>query len=214
MIITLATQKGGVGKSTIAMNLAMGFASLLKKHKVALVDADYQESCMQIMQGHKFKNLDVIAAPEEPHKTIQKLKGYTAIFVDTPPDLDATMYQACAVSDIVVMPVQPSPLDLKATFKTVEVLQRIKEKGNLKYKCFFLINRASKGTVLANQMRPFIEKNYPFPALKTVLHNREVYKQSLIEGMSVVDFDKGSDATKEVAELIKELNRIINGINN
>ena len=208
VIISIASQKGGVGKSTVAINLALGVAGLPAKPSVALVDADEQKSCIETLRGHGRANLALIEAPNKPHKIIEQLKQ-RVIFVDTPPHSHDVMYQAAAVSDLVIIPLQPSPLDVRAIINTVKALQIIKEKIKPGLQCRFLVNRITPRTTLANEIRATLEKLYPFPVLETMLHDRQAYKQSLLSGLSVIEYDKASLATKELGQLLIEIGRMM-----
>lgn len=203
MIITIANQKGGAGKSTIAINMALILAGLSKKYSVALVDTDKQRSCILTLQGHERENLKVYEATEEPNKVIQELSEQFVI-VDTPPHSHEVAYMAAVLSDVVIVPVQPSPLDVRAAADTVKALQVIqKHKPGLQ--CFFLVNRIAGGTILAKEIKSTLNRFYPFSVLETMLHDRQAYKQSLITGESVLEYDKRSAAAKEMASLVVEV---------
>ena len=208
MIITIASQKGGVGKSTVCINLALALAGLPSRPDVGLVDADEQKSCIETLRGHSRDNLTVYEAPDKPHRTIEQLK-HRAIFIDTPPHSHETMYQAAAVSDMVVIPLQPSPLDIRGIANTVKALQVVQQKFNSALKCCFLVNRITPRTILANDIRLTLESTYPFPVLQTMLHNREAYKQSLITGLSVIEYNKASPAAMEIGNLLKEVTKVL-----
>jgi chromosome partitioning protein len=210
VIITIASQKGGVGKSTIAINIALGIAGLSSKPHVALVDADEQGSCLETLQGHERENFTLYKAQEKPHRIIEQLKQ-SVIIIDTPPHSHETMYQAAAVSDLIIIPLQPSPLDVRGIANTVKALQVIQMKVNRKLQCRFLVNRITPRTVLANEIRDTLENTYPFPVLETMLHNREAYKQSLLTGFSVIEYDKNSPAAQEMEHLLTEISRLIKG---
>jgi chromosome partitioning protein len=208
MIITIASQKGGVGKSTVAINLALAVAGLPGKPRVALVDADEQKSCVETLAGHDRDNLTLYEVMEKPHKVIQKVKE-KIVFVDTPPHSHEIAYQAAAVSNLVIIPIQPSPLDVRAMATTVKALLLIQEKYNPDLKVYFLINRITPRTTLAGEIRGTLSRFYPFPVMDTMLHNREVYKQSLINGQSVLSFDRTNPAVKEFGDLLMEVSKIV-----
>lgn len=208
MIITIASQKGGVGKSTIAINLALAVAGLPAKPKVALVDADEQRSCIETLAGYDRENLKLYEAAENPHNVIKSL-AEKIVFVDTPPHSHQVAYQAAAVSNLVIIPIQPSPLDVRAIKTTVKALVLIQQKYNPGLKVRFLVNRITPRTTLAGEIRATLERLYHFPILETVLHDRQAYKQSFVTGQSVVEFDRGSPAAKEIAALLVEISGIV-----
>lgn len=208
MIICIAGQKGGAGKTTVAINLALALAGLSEKVEVALVDADVQRSCMEALGKQTRPNLTLYEIHDNAHETIKALKQ-RFIIVDTPGRTGETMYQAVAVSDLVIVPIQPSPLDVLAAAKTVKALLAVRAEFNPGLKCCFLINRATPRTTLAGEIRKILKNYYPFPVLATMLHDRQAYKQSLSTGQSVIEFDKTSAAAKEIGLLTVEIKRYI-----
>lgn len=209
MKISIISQKGGSGKSTVAINLALAVAGLPAKPRVALVDADEQLSCVETLAGHQRENLFLYETREKPHRLIEKLRE-GVVFIDTAPHSDEIMYQVAAVSNLVVIPIQPSPLDIRAMARTVKALELIKEKYNPKLKVRLLINRITLRTTLAGEIRETLSRLYPeVAALQAMLHNREAYKQSLITGQSVIEYDRSSPAAKELAALLVEIGKIV-----
>lgn len=206
MIVTIASQKGGVGKSTVSMNLALGVAGLSESYNVALIDADQQLSCLETLQNYKRDNLTLYKGTEKPHRLVLTIaKKYKAVFIDTPPHSHETMYQAAAVSKLVIIPLQPSPLDIRGVGKTVKALKVIREKINPDLECRFLINRVKPRTILANDFKSALNKHYSFPAFNAMMHDREAYKQSLITGRSVLEFRKNSPAAQEMGQILIEV---------
>ena len=210
MIITIASQKGGSGKTTIGINLALVMAGLEPKRSVALVDADEQQSAGETLRGHNRENLAVYEATEKTHRLIESIKGnHNVVIIDTPPHSQEVVYQSAAVSDLVIIPLQPSPLDVRGVANTVKALQFIKENHNPTLLCRFLINRAKPRSILASEIRQTLSKFYPYPAFDSVLQDREVYKRSMITGKSVVEYDKTGPATNEIEVLISEIIKLI-----
>lgn len=217
MIITVATTKGGVGKSTITMNLALGSAKV--GISTAIVDTDEQRSCIEILQGHDKKNLTLYEITEEPHNILHKIRPkHEIIFVDTPPHTHLLMRQAIMASDLAILPLQPSILDIKSMAKTVKDclrIQKIKAQKNLPMlRCYFLVNRINPRTILGSEIRATLGNHYPFPIFKTMLHSREIYKQSLNEGQSVFEYDRKSQAAEETKALLHEVIKIRKALRN
>lgn len=210
MIVTIASQKGGVGKSTVSMNLALGVAGLNDSYNVALIDADQQLSCLETLQNYKRENLFLYEGTRKPHRLVKTIVGqHKAVFIDTPPHSHEIMYQAAAVSKLVIIPLQPSPLDIRGVGKTIQALKVIKDKVNPKLECRFLVNRVKPRTILANDFKNALNKHYSFPAFKTMMHDREAYKQSFITGKSVLEFKKKSPAAKEMGQLLIEVATVL-----
>ncbi len=219
MIVTLASRKGGSGKSTIAINLTLVLLGGRLKQNVALIDADEQRSSINILKRYKRENLTIYGATiDKPNRPSDILKTIntknTHVIFDTAPHSQEMMYECALKSSLVIIPVQPSLLDVDALEKTIKALLTIRtlaEEGQIQKapECYFIINRAKAGTILAYQIKQQLKKMYPnFPIMKTVLGEREVYKQSLFTGQSVMEYDRKSDAAQEIKNLAKELNGI------
>jgi len=208
MIITIGNQKGGCGKSTVAMNLALGTAAL--KYSTALIDADVQKSCLETLQGHTKENLTTYESGEGVHRLAKNLLD-DFIFIDTPPHSNTIMYQAIAIADLVIIPLQPSPLDIRSARQTVAVCRAIQEKLGKRIQCYFLLNKINPRTTLGRQVAGHLEKMYRLPIFQTRLQNRIIYQQSLIYGKSVLEYGKNNKAAKEVGDLLVEVHRAVNG---
>ena len=116
MIYAFISQKGGVGKSTLATNTAFG---LSKEFNVLLIDTDEQASALDwISARDQETGLTVIGFPKEKiHKEISKLsRGYDHVVIDTPPHSKSIVRGAILASDMVLIPVQPSPYDICTVF--------------------------------------------------------------------------------------------------
>src|SRR4051812_36108401 len=115
MILSFLNQKGGVGKTTLSINVATCLA--IKKNKVLLIDADLQNSSLDWATIRKKESLFTVVGITKPiiHKEIPKLiKNYDHIIIDGPPRIYDVARSAIVASDVVIMPVQPSPYDIWA----------------------------------------------------------------------------------------------------
>lgn len=207
MIITIAGQKGGIGKSTIALNIALTMSKSTKHQPVALLDADIQGSIVETIEPTS--RLIVEAVDENPHSTAGAYHRSHTVIIDTPPHSHKLMYQAAAVSDLIIMPVQPSPFDVRAFVRTVKALMAVKKKYNRALVYMFLLNQIVPRRKLAGSLKGMIEDVYPGVSIfKTVIHQREAYRQSIVSGQSVVEYAPSSPAAKEIKALVREIRKM------
>jgi len=207
MIITLTNQKGGCGKSTATMNLALGTAAL--NYKTALIDTDEQKSCLETLGDHPKSNLTLYEAREDVEDLVAEIKDkFHFIFIDTPPHSHHIMYRAMAVSDFIIIPLQASPLDIRSAKRTIDACERVQKEVGHDIPCYFLLNRVNPRTKLSKEIGSYIRELYSVPLLQARLHNRVAYAQSLMHGKSVIEQSRSSDAALEVTKLLKEVHRI------
>lgn len=203
MIIAITNQKGGVGKSTIAANLALATATM--KRPTALIDADRQESASTFYKEAEY--LTVYQAGEDVRSLADGLKD-DFIFIDSPPSVADIPRLAMAAADIVVIPVQPSPLDIHASGRTVEIYNSLAESLGWAPFCYFLLNRIKPGTTLGKEAADYLRSTYELPVLETRLHDYELYKQAPLAGKSVLQLNRRHKAAREMADLVIEMNKI------
>ncbi|HEZ4108769.1 TPA: chromosome partitioning protein ParA [Neisseria meningitidis] len=129
--------------------------------------------------------------------------------IDGAPQTADLAISAIKASDLVLIPVQPSPYDIWATADLVNLIkQRIKLiDGNLK--AAFLINRTIKGTKIGGEIRAALEE-YELPVLSTVIVQRIIYPTSAITGNTVLDKEPNGEAAKEIQSLANEIINLIN----
>jgi len=213
-VIAIANSKGGVGKTSIAVNLAIALCQ--KKKRVYLVDADSQGSLSRWanvrrtkIQGNGSLHLPEAPTPRETlHRDLEdKLKNYDFIIVDCGPKDDMVMASALAVCDLAIVPVSPSPLDI---WSAGEAMDLVKKRNTLKGKKIdarFLVSRRIVGTVLGNEVRDAIKK-WGLPVFKTEISQRISVCESLMVGKGVIEYQPKSTASQEFLNLAKEIQRL------
>ncbi|MBF0204643.1 MAG: ParA family protein [Desulfamplus sp.] len=207
-VISLANQKGGCGKSTIIMNLALNFA--LQKKRVILFDTDPQQSSYETIQVREDKILKVVAVYSDLYQALEKYEPYyDYAFIDTPPHDNEIVTISIVCSDLVIIPVQDSPLDIRSTRITVELIRKAKEL-NPDLKTYCLLSRIQPQTILAKELAEILKNRYETELLNTQISNRVAYKYSLIYGKSVNELYSNDASNTEINNLSEEILAILN----
>jgi chromosome partitioning protein len=201
-VISIVNQKGGVGKSTIAVNLALHMAL---KRKVVVLDSDPQKSTLETISSRKDKPLD-IEFTLEPHSRINAYNDHDICIIDTPPHNDKIAAIAVICSDLVLIPVQDSPMDIRATKTTITLVRKAQEKKDIDIR--FVISRIQPNTILARELPGYLKEMYGIEPLQAIVCNRVAYKQATIYGQSVVEYEPAGNAAKEIKNLTKEIMKL------
>ncbi len=201
MVISVLNQKGGVGKTTIAVNLA----AVLARHgqRVLLVDADPQASSLAWSSAREGAPLfRVVAMPTATlHRDLPKLaRDYEAIVIDGAPRLDAVGRSVILASDLVLIPIQPSPLDLWAAAHTLELVREAQQFRD-SIRAVLVVNRRITNTAIGRDIVGALA-GYGLPILPVHLGQRVVYAESAARGLSVIEASPQSEAAREMAELV------------
>lgn len=204
MIISLLNQKGGVGKTTLAVNLAMGLA--IAGNRVMLMDADPQGSSLTWSGNREGEApFPVVGIPKPTlHKELPKLvNNYDFIIVDGPPRVYDVTRSAILASDLIIIPVTPSPYDVWATEETVKLIAEVKAfKESLK--SFFMINRKIMNTVIGRDVIDALAA-YDIPVMKSQICQRVGFAETAGEGKTVLETTPESPASDEIRALIQEI---------
>jgi len=205
MIVTVSNQKGGVGKSTVAVNLAACFAHEVKD--VLLVDADEQGSALdwKAERPPTMPQVQTVGLPvDNLHKEIQSLADrYDVVVIDGGGRITQTARAAVVVADVVIVPTLPSRPDIASTEdffeKVVEVAQTFKD-----FRAVILLNQVQEGTVLSRRSHEYIrESNYP--VFTAQLHQYVAYREAFAMGLSVIEYHAASKAALEIQALYREV---------
>ena len=213
MIIAISHQKGGVGKSTIAWNLAL---ALQKKYDVELVDLDIQKTLTytnEIRKNQtKYKPLKIktFQSAEELKRYINSDSDERLSIIDLG-GFDSTMNRiAIITADLVVTPVSDKSFELLGLKSFEGILSQLSGliEGDLKVKV--LLNNINPQKSKLNKLKTFIEKSKHFELLDTILRTRVDYDRSAGAGKSVMEYKKDSKAASEIKALVKEVKKILN----
>jgi chromosome partitioning protein len=209
MLIAVLNQKGGVGKSTIAMHLAA--CAHLKGKRVLLLDLDRQGTAVDWYAARaddsKLAGLvtvkveRAISAP----KFIDVSKGYDVAVCDGPPRLAEITRSAAVAADVVVIPLRPGACDLWAADETIQLLDQADatraDLGRDPVRRVFMLNGAVTGTRIARQVTEALAelgtKRIP------VIHNRVVFAESVATGECAMTSAPDGPAAREIRELYK-----------
>lgn len=208
-IIALLNQKGGCGKTTIAVNLAHSFKN--KGFNVLLVDSDPQGSARDWNALNDGTIIPVIGLDRESLATDIKAvqKGYDFIFIDGAPSIAKLLVAAVKIADFILIPVQPSPYDIWATSDLVELIKSRQEVTNNKPLASFVISRAIKNTKLSTEIKEAL-KEYDIPLLNSYTTQKIIYPTAANEGVTVFNMSL-NDATIEIDSIRDEILKVLHG---
>jgi len=213
-IIAIANGKGGVGKSTVAINLAGALAR--KTESVFLVDADPQGTISDWFNSRKeqpaqrlvHKNLEVSPLPWSANdlssKISNKSKEYAFTIIDCGPANDRITRTALAVSDFAIIPVTPSPYDIRSVRKTLDMIHEGKKEAGIEVQSYLLISRKIVGTNLGREARDAL-RAFGIPILKTEICQRVALCEAGILGQTIHEYAGNSQAADEFDDLGKEV---------
>jgi chromosome partitioning protein len=211
-ILAVLNQKGGVGKTTLSIHIATALAAGAEeeRHKVLLIDADSQGSALDwAAQRTAPARFPVIGLPKATlHREVPVLaQGYEWVVIDGPPRVNEIARSAIAASDMVTIPVQPSPYDVWAAEDIVNIIgECVIHKPDLKSR--FLINRLFLKTTLGSEVTDALSA-FAIPVLKTAICNRTEYAKSAKFGLTALETDPNSQAAKDVQILVQEIVTVI-----
>ena len=207
MIISTLNQKGGVGKTTLSVNIASTLA--LAGKKVLLIDADVQRSALDWAASRDEEPLfSVVGMPSNTiHRQIKLMaEDYDYIVIDGPPRIYDVAKSCIAASDIILIPIQPSPYDVWSAGEVVKLVNEVKEPLSAVKKILgaFVINRKITNTIIGREITEAL-KEYEMPVLNTPVCQRVIYSETASRGTSAIEEDPDSVAGKEIKTLVEEI---------
>ncbi len=203
MIISFVNQKGGVGKTTSAINFA---ASLKRKnYKLLFIDADPQGSATQ---WHAVENNNAFEILHHPQpisgNEIEELSHqYDYLVIDAPPAIGDITKSILAVTELSIVPLSPSSLDIWSCKGTLEMIDDARQE-NPDLDARLLINRKIPGTRVGREARDSLGV-FDMSILDTELCQRVAYIDAMTSGVSVMQYAPGSKAADEIENLCDEI---------
>lgn len=206
----MAHNKGGVGKSTIAINLGISLDA-------DILDLDNQNSVIlfnkiRVSKGHTPLNCYTVDNDEDLKKTLQDYRNNKKILVIDSGGYDSTINRLAMLwADCIITPVSPSQVELFG----LQTFEGVLRDASLKFETIVqtnvIINNAdvrSQGDI--RKLKVFVKNNKKYLNLmNTILHNRKDYKTAYAKGVSVVELDAGSKAADEISDLVREIKTYI-----
>jgi len=211
MIISILNQKGGTGKTTLAVNIVREYTK--RNIKTLLVDTDGQGSALRWHEESGGELIDLTCLPLTTlDKDIKKFKElYSRIIVDGVPNVASKITVSSIIAaNIILIPVQPSPYDIWATEDLVRLIKERIEMTEGKLKAAFVVSRRIKGTKIGSEIVEQLT-SFQFPIFLHGTYQRVEYAKAVQEGRTVCDMR--SEAALEIIAIVNELEEFINGVN-
>lgn len=207
-IISVIQQKGGVGKTTLSVHLAHEIKALLPHFKVVVADADPQQSALNwIKRGHSRGNKNVLVFPVATDGVGKGLRKELAaidadiLILDLPPAIESVSLRAALYSNLILVPVGASSLDLEAANAAIDVCEdAILE--NKQRKFLIVPTRVQTKTAAGKELRSVLKKWGPVS--KSSMGLRISFADAATLGEGITTFAPKTAAHKEITALAKE----------
>jgi len=194
--IALINQKGGVGKTTVALHLAAAFWQ--HGHNTLILDLDPQASAAEWHDARPIEMPHVESIqPARLAKVVEHASEIATgvLILDTAPHAEATAIEAARCADLVLVPCQPSIMDLRAMRKTVDLLKLVKVRA------FAVLNGVPAHGSVADEAAEMIETSLAMPVCPVRLGDRVAYNRCLISGQTAQEFEPQGKAAREIEQL-------------
>ena len=219
MKIAITNLKGGVGKTTIAINLAVALTQ--REKSVCIIDTDKnQNSSVEWSMCRSEEKPTIQVFSLEPDqikvKTLTDLETkFDVLILDGTPQLSELASRTIVVCDVILIPISASLFDFRAFEKFLNLLQETDKNrvalGLESVESYIVLNRINDRANISNEIVRGLEK-YDVPILKTRLSNRTAYAETALDGIGVVE-GKDKKASEEFNKLTDEIENIVDKFN-
>lgn len=204
-VTAVINQKGGAGKTTLAMNLAAGLA---RRGETVVIDLDPQGSSQQwaSLGAEPFPaTVKRITGHWDARTLHQNYRAYRHMVLDCPPSLEShASMQALRACDVALIPVLPSPIDLWASLRLPQEIAEA-QKVNSRLRAFLVLNQLEPKSALSAAMHEALAE-FGIPVLQAALRRRAAYRSAALEGLSVYQMGRrGAEAAAEIEAIIAEV---------
>lgn len=201
-IIAVLNSKGGAGKTTIALHVAHALSS---HGSTVLVDSDPQGSARDWQEQREEPAFPVVGIDRASiDKDVPPIaKDYDWCVIDGSARIERQIAATVKIADLVIIPIQPSPLEFWAVHGLIETIKARQELTDGAPVAAFQVNRAKKRTQLAREVKAAIEE-LDVPMFHGAIHDRTVFARALINGTTALDATD-EDARHEIQHLVKQI---------
>ena len=211
LIISFLNQKGGVGKSTLSINIAACLALL--GQRVLLIDADKQGTASSWASLREETSFQLVSMAREnmARDAMQLAAGFDFTVIDGPPQAETISRSCIVASDLVAVPIEPGGASRWSSDLTV---RQVKEAQEIKptLKCGFVVSRKIGGTILGRDTRA-LAADAGIPTFETEIEQRVAYAEALTMGKTIFEWAGNSLAVREIQALTHELLDVFNAEN-
>jgi chromosome partitioning protein len=208
LIISFLNQKGGVGKSTLSINVAACLTLL--GEKVLLIDADKQGTASTWASLRPDSSFQVVSMAREnmARDALKLASGFDFTIIDGPPQAETISRSCIVASDLVVVPIEPGGASRWSSDLTI---RQLKEAQELKptLKCGYVVSRKIGGTVLGRDTRAMAADG-GIPIFATEIEQRIAYAEAMTMGKTIFEWGSATAAVRDIQSLTHELLDVFN----
>ena len=208
-IITIASMKGGSGKSTVASCLAVHWHA--SGQHPTIIDADPQRSIARLATRERaLGGVNVVEdATEDAWRTAEHLAAAGPVIIDTPGFRSEATLRCLAATDFLLVPVKPSPFDIDRMLDTLNLLINAVSGRRPAFRC--LLTQTTRDSVIAKHIRSELLES-GFPLLESEMTNRVIYAEAALWGATPTMIDRTGPAARDISAIAAEVDSIVTGI--